>query len=150
MLIPTLEPARLVSLLVSSRALKTETADATLVERSIVFLLMGGWMNPALRRVGESVLYAAANRIAREADVLRNVEMDVLLMTMETDQSQTEVDAAYRRERRLAMHTFVDSPSDSAFMRYHYPTKASKELLSQIVSLGGLTSDSKGAPRSIP
>ena len=118
-LVPTLEPARLVSLLVSSRALKTDSADSTLVERAIVFLLMGGWMHPTLRRVGENVLYASSNKIARDADVLHSIEMDVLLMSMETDECQSEMDAFYKKEREMAMHLFVNNPS-----------------LSQIVSCG--------------
>ena len=88
-LVPTLEPARLVSLLVSSRALKTDSADSTLVERAIVFLLMGGWMHPTLRRVGENVLYASSTKIARDADVLHSIE----------------------KEREMAMHLFVNNPS---------------------------------------
>lgn len=135
-LIPTLEHPRLVSLLVSSRALRSESAEPTLLERSVVYLLMGGWMDPMLRKVGESVLYTTANRLGKEADILRSIELDILLMSMETDQVESELDLEYRRERHLAMHTFIDSPSDAAFFRYHFPTKASKALLSDITASG--------------
>ena len=50
-------------------------------------------MHPTLRRVDENVLYASSNTIACDADVLHSIEVDVLLMSMETDECQNEMDA---------------------------------------------------------
>lgn len=56
-------------------------------------------MHPTLRRVDENVLYASSNKIACDADVLHSIEVDVLLMSMETDECQNEMDNALVREQ---------------------------------------------------
>lgn len=70
-LFPTLSDERLISLLTTSRALWTETADPTLMERAVVFLLMRGWICPTLKRVGRNILKLSSTNILRGADVLR-------------------------------------------------------------------------------
>ena len=61
-LVPTLAPERLCSILTTSRSLKSKEVNDTLVQRAAVFLLMGGWMDPELKKVGIHVSQACSGR----------------------------------------------------------------------------------------
>ena len=129
-LLPTWDRVRLASLLTTSRALQTEDVSSTLFQRSVTFLLAGGWMHKELREVGLAVLSASAARMVNGADVLRTIEADMLLLAVESD--ETDYGDFAKTERRHALHAFVDSPSDLTFMAYHFPQSMTEELVTNM------------------
>ena len=80
--VPSLSNERLISLLTVSRSIHTEAAETTLLQRSVIFLLMGGFLDPAMTTVGLNVLYVSANRVPEDADVLLGMEDELLSSLM--------------------------------------------------------------------
>ena len=117
-LVPTLSESRLCSLLTTSRALKSEEVTSTLHQRAAIFLLLGGWINPRLRKVGINLIYTSSSGIGARSDILSAIETEALMLSCESDEARA---AEYQVKERRIRHLALSPPFAALFQGWWLP-----------------------------
>lgn len=84
LLFPTLEAMRLTSVLTTSRSTRTETAEPTRLQRTKIFLMMGGFLITNLRKSGIASLHVQTNSEVSD-DLVQSIALELEMSAMHTD-----------------------------------------------------------------